>query len=60
MVKVERSTSTDRFGEVREHHDGFEGIIPRMERLYRDTESENSKADIERYMVAKPCPVLRG
>ena len=50
----------NRFGRVREHYDGFEGIIPRMERLYRDTESENSKADIERYMVAKPCPVCEG
>ena len=50
----------NRFGKVREHQDGFEGIIPRMERLYRDTESENSKADIERYMVAKPCPVCEG
>jgi excinuclease ABC subunit A len=50
----------NRFGRVREHRDGFEGVIPRMERLYRDTESENSKTDIERYMVAKPCPVCEG
>lgn len=49
-----------RFGRVREHRDGFEGVIPRMERLYRDTESENSKADIERYMVAKPCAACEG
>ena len=49
-----------RFGKAREYRDGFEGVIPRMERLYRDTESENSKADIERYMVAKPCPVCEG
>jgi excinuclease ABC subunit A len=49
-----------RFGRIREHTDGFEGVVPRMERLYRDTESENSKADIERYMVAKPCTVCGG
>jgi excinuclease ABC subunit A len=49
-----------RFGRVREHRDGFEGVIPRMNRLYRDTESENSKADIERYMVAKPCQACGG
>ncbi len=49
-----------RFGKIRQHTDGFEGILPRMERLYRDTESENSKADIERYMVAKPCPACEG
>ena len=31
-----------------------------MERLYRDTESEHSRADIERYMVSTPCPVCQG
>ncbi len=50
----------NRFGRVREYYDGFEGVIPRMERLYRDTESENSRADIERYMVSRPCPVCQG
>ncbi len=49
-----------RFGKIRQHTEGFEGVIPRMERLHRDTESENSKADIERYMVGKPCPVCEG
>jgi excinuclease ABC subunit A len=50
----------NRFGRIREYYDGFEGVIPRMERLYRDTESEHSRADIERYMMATPCPVCRG
>ncbi len=50
----------NRFGRVREYYDGFEGVIPRMERLYRDTESEHSRADIERYMVSKPCLVCEG
>jgi len=49
-----------RFGRVREHYDGFEGVISRMERLYRDTGSEHSRADIERYMVSKPCPICGG
>ncbi len=50
----------NRFGRVREYSEGFEGIIPRMERLYRDTESENSRSGIERYMVSRPCPVCQG
>lgn len=50
----------NRFGHVREHFDGFEGVIPRMERLYKDTSSENSRADIERYMMQKPCMVCEG
>jgi excinuclease ABC subunit A len=31
-----------------------------MERHYRETESENSRANIERYMVAHPCPACEG
>jgi excinuclease ABC subunit A len=50
----------NRFGRVREYFDGFEGVVPRMERLYRDTESEHSRTDIERYMVSRPCPVCQG
>ena len=50
----------NRFGRIRESYDGFEGVIPRMERLYRDTESEHSRADIGRYMVSKPCLVCQG
>ncbi|MES0278498.1 MAG: excinuclease ABC subunit UvrA [Dehalococcoidales bacterium] len=50
----------NRFGRVREQHDGFEGVIPRLERLHRDTESEHSRASVERYMVANVCPVCLG
>ena len=50
----------DRRGNEREYTDGFEGVIPRMERLYHDTESEVSRSYIERYMVSKPCPVCEG
>jgi len=50
----------NRYGNVREYFTGYEGVIPRMERLYRDTESEHSRASIERYMVTRPCPVCEG
>jgi excinuclease ABC subunit A len=50
----------NRFGKVRERHNGFEGVIPRLERLHRDTESEYSRASVERYMVANTCPVCMG
>jgi excinuclease ABC subunit A len=50
----------NRFGRVRRYVDGFEGIITTMERQYRDTESENSRLNIERYMVLTPCPACRG
>jgi excinuclease ABC subunit A len=50
----------NRFGRMRRYDDGFEGIIPTMERHYRETESENSRANVERYMVLTPCPVCEG
>jgi len=50
----------NRFGRIREYFDGYEGVIPRMERFYRDTESEHSRAVIERYMVSSPCPACQG
>ncbi|HEY92550.1 MAG TPA: excinuclease ABC subunit UvrA [Dehalococcoidia bacterium] len=57
---VEPLRYRNRFGRVREYYDGFEGVITRMERLYRDTESEHSRSEIERYMVSRPCPVCQG
>ncbi len=50
----------NRFGRLRRYGDGFEGIIPTMERQYRETESENSRVNIERYMVLTPCPSCQG
>ncbi len=49
-----------RFGRVRQYFTGYEGVIPRLERLYRDTESENSRRMLERYMVTRECPVCQG
>jgi excinuclease ABC subunit A len=50
----------NRYGRVREYFTNYEGAIPYLERIYRDTESSNSRADIERYMASSPCPVCRG
>jgi excinuclease ABC subunit A len=49
-----------RFGKVREYAIGFEGVIPNLERLYRETESENRRIEIERYMSASSCAVCNG
>jgi excinuclease ABC subunit A len=56
----ERYKYRTKFGQIREHTEGWEGVIPRMERLYRETESEYSRAETERYMVTKPCLECRG
>jgi len=50
----------DRFGHIREHFAGFEGVIPNLMRRHRETESEYVRAEIERYMSSRPCPACRG
>ncbi len=50
----------NRYGRVREYFTGYEGAIPYLERIYRDTESSNTRADIERYMASSPCPACHG
>jgi excinuclease ABC subunit A len=49
-----------RYGRIREHFTGYEGIIPYLERMYRETDSDHTRADIERYMSSHPCPVCQG
>ncbi|MGD0862894.1 MAG: excinuclease ABC subunit UvrA [Candidatus Limnocylindrales bacterium] len=38
----------------------FEGIVPNLERRYRETDSDFIKSELERYMVARPCPTCEG
>jgi excinuclease ABC subunit A len=38
----------------------YEGVIPNLERRYRETDSEWVKAEIERLMMQKPCPACAG
>ena len=60
-AKAERAHSyRNRFGRTVRRFDGFEGIVPNLERLYQDTESEDSRPNIERYMVLKPCLECQG
>jgi len=33
----------------------FEGVIPNLERRYKNTESDHTRQEIERYMAARPC-----
>lgn len=35
--------------------DDFEGVIPNLERKYRETDSDYLRAEIEKYMVEKTC-----
>ena len=38
----------------------YEGILPLLERRYKDTESAGVRAQIEKYMAVQPCPECDG
>ena len=38
----------------------FEGVVENLERRYRETESEWSREEIQRYMTATPCEACHG
>jgi excinuclease ABC subunit A len=38
----------------------FEGLVPNLERRYRETESDFVKSELERFMVERPCPACGG
>lgn len=40
--------------------DVFEGIIPNMERRYRETESQMVREELSKYLAAKPCDLCQG
>ncbi len=56
-VKVRHTTQR---GRVFQWEAGYEGIIPNLERRYRDTQSDYMRAEIERYMTALPCEACGG
>ena len=38
----------------------FEGIVPNLERRYKETDSDWSREKIEEYMSMRPCPECGG
>jgi excinuclease ABC subunit A len=38
----------------------FEGVIPQLERRYRETDSEIIREEMEKYMNIRPCPICQG
>ncbi len=43
-----------------QYRDRFEGLVPQLERRYRETESEEVRRELERYMSLAPCPDCGG
>ncbi|GAC1330826.1 MAG: excinuclease ABC subunit UvrA [Candidatus Dormibacteria bacterium] len=55
-----KKTWRNRFGRVKFKRATVEGVVTSLERRYKETESEWVKAEIERLMVSRPCPVCEG
>ncbi|MCB1854418.1 MAG: excinuclease ABC subunit UvrA [Halieaceae bacterium] len=47
-------------GDVIKRTHPFEGIIPNMERRYRDTDSQSVREDLARFLSTHPCPDCEG
>lgn len=43
---------------TREH--AFEGVLPNMQRRYRETESSMVREDLAKYLAVQPCPTCHG
>jgi excinuclease ABC subunit A len=50
----------NRAGLKRSYMTIFEGIVPNLERRYRETDSEYMRAWIEQFMAEQPCPACDG
>ncbi|AUJ23262.1 MULTISPECIES: excinuclease ABC subunit UvrA [Virgibacillus] len=48
------------FGNVRDNHIMFEGVVNNVSRRYRETSSDFIRENLERYMAQKNCPSCSG
>ena len=47
-------------GQERTYRTHYEGVIPNLQRRYREIQSDAAKVEIERYMAERDCPVCHG
>ena len=50
----------NREGQHRRYRTQYEGVIPNLERRYRETDSDYVRDKIERFMTYRPCPACGG
>jgi excinuclease ABC subunit A len=51
---------TNASGELRTYDTAFEGVIPNLQRRYKDANNTDSYGDIEKYMSTRTCPACAG
>ncbi len=57
--KVEFHYANSRGMQIRQHH-RFEGVIPNLDRRYRETESGAVREELARFLNSQPCPECEG
>jgi excinuclease ABC subunit A len=50
----------NKWGALRVYETKFEGVLPQLERRYKETDSEYMREEYEQYMTTLPCPTCRG
>jgi excinuclease ABC subunit A len=50
----------NKWGVLRTYDTTFEGVVPQIERRYKETDSEYIREEIEQYMTSAPCPDCNG
>ena len=50
----------NQYGARRHYEASFEGVLANVQRRYDETESEYVKAEMDKYMSDRPCPVCKG
>jgi excinuclease ABC subunit A len=50
----------DQGGRRHFYHKPFEGVIPNLERRFRETDSDAVRENLERFMSVMPCPTCEG
>ncbi len=58
--KLFRFTYENLRGEVKEYARPFEGVLPMVQRRYREAYSNSQREDLEEYMTEIPCPECQG
>ena len=49
-----------RYRDRKGYHRVYEGVLPMLERQYRETTSESYKQKLEKYLIDQPCEVCHG
>src|SRR3990170_25889 len=50
----------NKWGVLRNYDTTFEGVVPQLDRRYKETDSDYVREEIEQYMTSAPCPDCRG